>query len=234
MATRETRLDRGRKRGRSMTARLVNELVVARQTLNVSQRTLAREAGCSQSEVWRLEHLARIDDISVVRLAEAASLLGLELSASLHPLGDPIRDRGHRHCCRVSGTGSRRALVSSPRHRCPTWAIAAPGISCCESQVSSLASRPKRAFDTSNCWFVGLENENGTAAFMRFCLLFPRAQSTAGCFPSSLTDLGRASLPRGASSLEHLLSVDHSRDRACSWSSSPRRSRLRRRHFRRR
>ena len=74
----------------------VDELIAARQTLNVSQRALARELRCSQSEVWRLEHLSDIDGISLVRLSEAASLLGLDLALSFHPHGDPIRDRGQQ------------------------------------------------------------------------------------------------------------------------------------------
>ncbi len=79
-----------------MAGRLVGELQAARQTLNVSQRTLARELGCAQSEVWRFENLVKADALSLVRIAEIASLLGLELAASLHPIGDPIRDRGHQ------------------------------------------------------------------------------------------------------------------------------------------
>jgi transcriptional regulator with XRE-family HTH domain len=62
----------------------------------VSQSALARELGRSQSEVSRFESLNRIDDVSLVRIAELASLLGLELSATLHPSGDAIRDKGHQ------------------------------------------------------------------------------------------------------------------------------------------
>ncbi|MEO6349328.1 MAG: hypothetical protein ABIP53_01630 [Candidatus Limnocylindrales bacterium] len=32
--------------------------------------------------------------MSVVRLSEMASVLGLELSLGLHPIGDPVRDKG--------------------------------------------------------------------------------------------------------------------------------------------
>ena len=34
--------------------------------------------------------------VPLVRLSEIASVLGLELTLGLHPLGDPIRDRGHQ------------------------------------------------------------------------------------------------------------------------------------------
>lgn len=96
MATRQTRLERGRRRGRTVVARLISELVATRQVLNVSQRAMARELHRSQTALVRLEHLARIDRISFVDVAEVASLLGLELSAVLHQLGDPVRDRGHQ------------------------------------------------------------------------------------------------------------------------------------------
>jgi hypothetical protein len=48
----------------------------------------------SQSQLWRIE--AGRTETTVVRLSEMASVLGLELSVGLHPLGDPIRDKGHQ------------------------------------------------------------------------------------------------------------------------------------------
>jgi transcriptional regulator with XRE-family HTH domain len=73
----------------------VGELAATRVVSGVSQRALARELGCSQSAISRLEALRRPEDIPLVRLAEIASLLGLELSAGLHPHGDALRDEGH-------------------------------------------------------------------------------------------------------------------------------------------
>jgi len=96
MATRETRLDRGRRRGRAVVARLMSELVATRQALNLSQRALARELRRSQTALVRAERLAKIDRASFVEVAEMASILGLELSAALRVLGDPLRDRGHQ------------------------------------------------------------------------------------------------------------------------------------------
>ena len=96
MATRETRLERGRRKGRTLAARLMSELLTTRQTLNVSQRSLSSELGYSQTTLVRQERLADIDQLSFVEVAAIASLLGLELAASLHPVGDPIRDRGHQ------------------------------------------------------------------------------------------------------------------------------------------
>lgn len=96
MATRETRLGRGRRRGRETVRRIVTELIETRHVGSVSQETLARELGRSQSEVSRLERLVGIDRVSFVEVAEFASLLGLELSAGLHPVGEPLRDKGHQ------------------------------------------------------------------------------------------------------------------------------------------
>lgn len=49
----------------------------------------------SQANLWRIEAGA-IRDISLARICELASLLGLEPSLTLHPIGDPIRDRGQQ------------------------------------------------------------------------------------------------------------------------------------------
>jgi len=96
MATRETRLERGRRRGRETVRRMISELIETRHVASVSQETLARELGRSQSDVSRLERLVGIDLVSFVEVAELASLMGLELSAGLHPVGEPLRDKGHQ------------------------------------------------------------------------------------------------------------------------------------------
>lgn len=62
----------------------------------MSQASLARQLGRSQSDLSRLERLVDIDRVSFVEVAEVASILGLELSAGLHPVGEPIRDKGHQ------------------------------------------------------------------------------------------------------------------------------------------
>jgi transcriptional regulator with XRE-family HTH domain len=95
MATRETKLQRGRRRGTSLARQVLGELRLARVAGGVSQRALARELGLSQPEICRLES-NETSDVSVVRLCEIASLLGLEPSITLHPLGDPLRDRGQQ------------------------------------------------------------------------------------------------------------------------------------------
>lgn len=75
---------------------LVTELVQTRQSASISQRALAALLGCSQSEISRLEHLVKVDNVSFVQVSEVAALLGLELGAGLHAAGEPIRDKGHQ------------------------------------------------------------------------------------------------------------------------------------------
>jgi transcriptional regulator with XRE-family HTH domain len=110
VSTKETRLLRGRRRGRLLVARLLGDLRTARQIAGLSQSALARELGLDHSNLWRLE-AGRLDDVGVVRLAELASLLGYEISLGLHPIGDPLRDKGQLTC------GRRFDAVLSDRWR---------------------------------------------------------------------------------------------------------------------
>src|SRR3954468_3787502 len=96
MATRETLVDKGRRRGRTVGARLVGELVTGRGRSGLSQRSLARLVGLSQSEYSRIERLEAIDRLTFVDVAAIAAVLGMELGANLYPAGEPIRDKGHQ------------------------------------------------------------------------------------------------------------------------------------------
>lgn len=95
MTTRERRLQRGQRRGRMLVARTISELRDRRVTVGVSQTGMARELGLSQANLWRIE-AGQVDEMTVVRLSEMASVLGLEISVGLHELGDPIRDKGQQ------------------------------------------------------------------------------------------------------------------------------------------
>lgn len=75
--------------------RAVSELRTRRVTLGVSQDTMAHELGCSPSTYWRLEANPS-DELALVRLAELAAILGLELSVGLHEVGDAVRDKGQQ------------------------------------------------------------------------------------------------------------------------------------------
>jgi transcriptional regulator with XRE-family HTH domain len=95
MATRESSAQRGRRRGTAVQGRLLAELRQARVSADVSQREIAARLGWSQAEYWRMES-GTTANIGLVDLAAVASLLGLEISAGLHPVGDAILDRGHQ------------------------------------------------------------------------------------------------------------------------------------------
>lgn len=66
VGTRETSLQRGRRRGERLMRDLVGELRNARELAGVSQRTVAGEMGWFQSEVNRLETF-RFEAVSLMR-----------------------------------------------------------------------------------------------------------------------------------------------------------------------
>jgi len=47
----------------------------------------------TQASYWRLE-AGQVRELTVERVSEVASVLGFEISLGLHPIGDPIRDKG--------------------------------------------------------------------------------------------------------------------------------------------
>lgn len=117
MATRETRLQRGRRLGTQTLRRLINELRDERQLAGLSQRALANQLGISQAELSRLEQFG-FSAVPLIRLSEMASVLGLELSASLHRKGDAVRDSGQQaavkrilECVSPAYVVSREALL---------------------------------------------------------------------------------------------------------------------------
>ncbi len=95
MATRETRLHRSRHRAQELAARLAREIRTARFSANASQRAMARELGWSASRYRRFESDSS-GNASILELSEIAAVLGMELGAGLHPVGDGLVDRGHR------------------------------------------------------------------------------------------------------------------------------------------
>jgi transcriptional regulator with XRE-family HTH domain len=96
MATRETRLQVGRRTGEARLRAVIAELAAARRSAGISQRTIAGRLERSQAQISRLERCVNPAAVSVLELAEVAALLGLELSVGLHPAGQPIRDKGHQ------------------------------------------------------------------------------------------------------------------------------------------
>src|SRR5690242_17588797 len=109
VATRETRQERGRRRGDDVLRRLVNELRTARQVAGLSQRAVAVDAGWTQSELHRLES-HEFTNVSLSRLGVVASVLGLEISVGVHPIGDGLRDKGHEALLKRFAAGIHPSL----------------------------------------------------------------------------------------------------------------------------
>jgi transcriptional regulator with XRE-family HTH domain len=82
------------RRGREITSSLRTELRNVRIAADVSGRGVASKLGWSEARYRRFEsgmRRATLLDVSAV-----AAVLGMELSAGLHPAGEPIRDKGHQ------------------------------------------------------------------------------------------------------------------------------------------
>jgi len=59
----------------------------------LTQREVADLIGVAPSNLWRLE-AGQVAGVTVERLSEIASVLGYEISLGIHPVGDPVRDKG--------------------------------------------------------------------------------------------------------------------------------------------
>ena len=94
MATHERPADRGRRVGVKAVNRLLSELREPRVGGDISARAMAQSLGWSASAYQRFE--AGNVATTLTDVATVAALVGLELSVSLHPAGQPIRDRGHQ------------------------------------------------------------------------------------------------------------------------------------------
>ena len=89
----ERAADRGARRGRYLRTKAVSELIDTRLAAGISQRELARQIRVSHTKVRRIE--AGGSDLSIELAARMAAALGLELSVSIHPDGEPVRDKAH-------------------------------------------------------------------------------------------------------------------------------------------
>jgi transcriptional regulator with XRE-family HTH domain len=94
MATRETRRDRGDQVSRKVATQLLSELRTTRLAANLSIRSVARALGWSHARYSRFE--SGQVGLSVRDVAHAGAVLGLDLSANLHPRGDGLRDAGQQ------------------------------------------------------------------------------------------------------------------------------------------
>jgi transcriptional regulator with XRE-family HTH domain len=96
VSSRESRVDRGRRRGREIVRQVVAELVGERRAAGVSQDRIAAQLGTSQSEISRLERLVTPDAVSAVDLCAYGALLGFDLVARLYRNSDEPVDAGHQ------------------------------------------------------------------------------------------------------------------------------------------
>jgi hypothetical protein len=86
--------DRGSARGRGLVVGLCRELENARIDRGLSYAALGRTLGLSASQVGRICR-GQSPRVSVLRLAQLFTLVGLDLSARAFPGGQPLRDSGH-------------------------------------------------------------------------------------------------------------------------------------------
>ena len=74
--------------------RTADELASNRRSIGLSLREAARRLAVSHDRLARLER-GEAGALTIEMAARYAAVLGLTLAVSLHPDGDPIRDRGH-------------------------------------------------------------------------------------------------------------------------------------------
>lgn len=74
--------------------RMSEELAISRRAAGLSLSEVGRRANVSHHVVARIER-GDPGSMSIDAVARIAAVVGLRLSASLHPDGDAVRDRGH-------------------------------------------------------------------------------------------------------------------------------------------
>jgi transcriptional regulator with XRE-family HTH domain len=84
----------GARRSRLLRIRIGDELAIARRVAGLSIREVARVVGVGDHRIARAEQ-GDPGVLTVDLAARMAPAVGLVLAVSLHPDGDPLRDRGH-------------------------------------------------------------------------------------------------------------------------------------------
>jgi transcriptional regulator with XRE-family HTH domain len=93
MATRERQVHRGRAKGLRLMREFAQEFRAARRSTGLSQEAVARASDISRATIGRLE-LGRLTHLSIVRAAELAAVVGLDLSLRAYPDLTPVREAG--------------------------------------------------------------------------------------------------------------------------------------------
>lgn len=112
MATRESAAARGERRSRFLRQRTSDELGGARRAIGLSLRESSRKLDVSVDRLLRAER-SEPATLTIDLAARYASMLGLELAVSMHPIGNATRDKGHLALLERF----RRRLPSSMRWR---------------------------------------------------------------------------------------------------------------------
>lgn len=94
MPSRYRRIDQGNHHADRTLRKLGEEMRCARLSAGLSLRELARNSGCSRSQLSRIEH-GEAAGVSLRVLAVVFTALGMELSARPFPQGPPLRDAAH-------------------------------------------------------------------------------------------------------------------------------------------
>jgi transcriptional regulator with XRE-family HTH domain len=92
MATKERRIDRGRRLARHALATIGQEFREARLAAGLTQRQVAEVVGISHTELSRIERGLALW-VSFETLALIAAVLGLDVPLRVFPAGGPIRDQ---------------------------------------------------------------------------------------------------------------------------------------------
>jgi hypothetical protein len=94
MPARTRAIDRGSAVGRRLVGDLARELETARLAAGLSYATIGRAAGISGSQVGRISQ-GRSPRVSILRMAQLFSIVGMTFSGRAYPDGTPLRDRAH-------------------------------------------------------------------------------------------------------------------------------------------
>jgi transcriptional regulator with XRE-family HTH domain len=116
MASRQRAVDRGNERGVDLIRKIGAEIRLARRGRGLSIASVARQVGVSATELGRIERADAIW-VSVIVLARACAVVGLDLAARAYPGGSPIRDARHNRLLE-----KLHAVV----HESLKWAIEVP------------------------------------------------------------------------------------------------------------
>jgi transcriptional regulator with XRE-family HTH domain len=93
MPTRQSAMSRGTERGHAIVRALVREAEMARTARGTSFAEIGRALRLSATQVANILR-GKSPDVTIMRAAQLLAVVGLKLSASAFPEGEPVRDAG--------------------------------------------------------------------------------------------------------------------------------------------